>query len=382
MRARFAGLAQRVSSPWWPRRPPANVDYALRKLRAVLERHTGPWRPEPTTCQSGYHRPMITLYQLYWSHYVEKVRWALDYKGVPWRAVDVDPFTKREMRHLRCQKKVGSVARLFTVPTIEDDSTGAVVDESSEILGYLERSYPTPALYPAEPEQHAEVARWTVWLDSTLGLAARRLAYTQIAMEQPGLIAELFAPQIAGPAGARGLKGKIAGIIIAGVLSRRFRFRHNRADGVFDQLEQCLLFAARRLSEARYLVGDRFSAADLTLAALLRPVTVVPYFRNHPRLQRLFEWRTEQLEAYGREARLGYESALHATRQRRSWALGEVSWLGPSRRPDDGAELTAIPSLPAARNDHQELGRFPALKGAFWYLQLRLGCGLTRTSYP
>jgi glutathione S-transferase len=38
---------------------------------------------------------MITLYQLHWSHYVEKVRWALDYKNVEWSAVDVDPFTKR-----------------------------------------------------------------------------------------------------------------------------------------------------------------------------------------------------------------------------------------------------------------------------------------------
>jgi len=45
---------------------------------------------------------MITLYQLHWSHFVE-VRWALDYKGIEWSAVDVDPFTKQQMRHLRCQ---------------------------------------------------------------------------------------------------------------------------------------------------------------------------------------------------------------------------------------------------------------------------------------
>ena len=45
---------------------------------------------------------MITLYQLHWSHFVEKVRWALDYKGLEWTAVDVDPFTKRQMAHLKC----------------------------------------------------------------------------------------------------------------------------------------------------------------------------------------------------------------------------------------------------------------------------------------
>jgi glutathione S-transferase len=40
---------------------------------------------------------MITLYLHHWSHYVEKVRWALDYKGVRWTAVEVEPFSKREM---------------------------------------------------------------------------------------------------------------------------------------------------------------------------------------------------------------------------------------------------------------------------------------------
>ena len=49
---------------------------------------------------------MITLYQLHWSHYVEKVRWALDYKGLAWRAVEVEPFSKREMLHLSLRKRL------------------------------------------------------------------------------------------------------------------------------------------------------------------------------------------------------------------------------------------------------------------------------------
>src|SRR5258708_108449 len=102
---------------------------------------------------------MITLYQLHWSHYVEKVRWALDYKKVEWCAVDVDPFTKRQMQHLSCKLTLDSGREMYAVPTIHDHATG---------------------------ERH-EVARWTQWLDSTLGLAARRLAYTQIALEHPAI---------------------------------------------------------------------------------------------------------------------------------------------------------------------------------------------------
>lgn len=324
---------------------------------------------------------MITLYQLHWSHYVEKVRWALDYKGLEWSAIDVDPFTKRQMRHLQCRTTLDTGDQLYTVPTIHDERTGAIVGESSSILDYLERTYPTPALYPTDVGERSEVTRWMLWLDSTLGLAARRLAYTQLALERPGFLAELFVPHIVAAGSAGSFKARLAGAIIAGVLTRRFRFRHNRTDRVFEQLEQCLLIAAERLSSRRYLVGDRFTAADLTLGALMRPVLLVPFFHDHPRLQRLFDWRTTLLREHQREPRVGYEAALHDARQQRGWALGAVTWL-PSENRDNQVVSTDIPDLPVARNDQQPLGRWPMIRGPLWYLRLRLTCGLGQTIYP
>jgi|SRR5882757_11142 len=306
---------------------------------------------------------MITLYQLHWSHYVEKVRWALDFKGVEWQAVDVDPFSKREMRHLECQATL--------VPTIHDQTTGAMLGESTSIIEYLEQTCPTPPLYAGNRD---EIKRWMLWLDSTLGLGARRLAYTQLALEYPGYLPSLFLPKMS----ARGIKASIAGKIIAGVLTRRFRFRYNRADGVFEQVEQCLLLAAQRLSSRHYLVGESFTAADLTLAALMRPVVVVPYFFEHPRLQGLFEWRKKQLLAHHRAEHAGYESALHEVRKRRGWALGNVSWLQPG---GDTPALAEVPELQAARNDQQSVGGRPLLTGPFEYLILKRTCGLGRTAY-
>jgi glutathione S-transferase len=325
---------------------------------------------------------MIILYQLHWSHYVEKVRWALDYKGLKWSALDIDPFTKHQMQHLAYKTKLDSGSELYTVPTIHDEATGAVVGESSGILSYLEKAYPSPALYPADEIERGEVSRWMLWLDSTLGLGARRLAYTQIALEHPGYLGELFVPHIVKAGGARTLKGKLAGTLIAGVLSRRFRFLHNRADRVFERVEQCLLLAARRLSTHRYLVGERFTAADITLAALLRPVTLVPYFRSHPRLQQLFDWRSKQLEAHRREPQVGYEKALDEVRRRRGWALGELSWLPPAAQSDVMANVPVdVPAVTAASNDQQSIGRWPMLRGPFWYLRLRRTSGLGRTPY-
>ena len=323
---------------------------------------------------------MITLYQLHWSHFVEKVCWALDYKGIAWTAVDVDPFTKREMQHLPCRATLETGQRAYIVPAIHDASTGAVVSESSVIIDYLERSYPTtPLLFPASEQARSEVERWMRWLDSTLGLAARRLAYTQIVLEHPGLIGELFMPHLA-KGGAGRLKTRLAGIVISGVLAQRFRFLHNRADRTFEQLEHCLLTVAERLNGREYLVGERFSAADLTLAALLRPAVLVPFFRDHPRLQRLFEWRQSQLTAHRRPLQLGYEAALHEVRRRRGSALGAVRWLSAEHRDYDLA--TGVPDLPKARNDQQRIGRWPLIAGPLAYLRLKRTCGLERIDYP
>jgi glutathione S-transferase len=302
---------------------------------------------------------MISLYQLHWSHYVEKVRWALDFKGVEWEAVEVDPFSKREMRHLQC--------RTTLVPAIHDRTTGAMLGESSHIIEYLERTYPTPTLFAGD---HMEVRRWMLWLDSTLGLAARRLAYTQIALENPGYLAGLFLPKLQG----RNLQSRIAGSIIAGVLSRRFRFRHNRKDRVFEQLQECLAFAAQRLRSHGYLVGEQFTAADLTLAALMRPVTVVPYFTQQPELRSLFEWRRKQLQDHHRPALVGYETAMHQLRKRRGWTLDKVRWLPEA---GNAAGLTGIPDLHAAQNDQQSVGRAPLLTGLFEYLMLK---GMSRSA--
>ena len=311
---------------------------------------------------------MILLYQLHWSHYVEKVRWALDFKGVEWQAVEVNPFSKREMRHLRCKTQLDNGRKEYTVPTIHDQATGAVLSESSSIVEYLEQTHPAPSLHLSD-----EVKRWMLWFDSTLGLAARRLAYTQIALEHPAILTGLFLPEIP----ADSFKAGVAGRIIAGVLTRRFRFRHNRADRAFEQLEQCLLTAAERLSARSYLVGEQFSAADLTLAALMRPVVLIPYFRNHPRLQRLFEWRMQQLREHHRTEQIGYESSLHEVRTRRGWTFGAIPWLSPQ-----ASATVEVPALAAARNDQQTVGRWPLFTGLFEYLRLKQTCELGRKAYP
>jgi len=166
---------------------------------------------------------MITLYQLHWSHYVEKVagHWTS-------RASSGRPLTSIRFQSGKCVTSSAS----DIVPTIHDQTTGAMLGESTSIIEYLEQTCPTPPLYAGNRD---EIKRWMLWLDSTLGLGARRLAYTQLALEYPGYLPSLFLQRC-----LRGNQSQHSGKNHCGRPDAAVSIPgYNRADGVFEQVEQC-----------------------------------------------------------------------------------------------------------------------------------------------
>jgi len=312
---------------------------------------------------------MIELYKLHWSHYVEKVRWALDYKQLAWRGIDIVAFTKREMQRFDCAQ---------TVPLIHDTTTGTAISDSSPIIRYLDETYPERPLLPADPVERQAAWRWMLTLDSTLGLHARRLGYTQVIMECPAILSRLFMPQVCGGLFTRPLLRALAAPVLGTMLALRFRFHRNRQDRVYEQLEDQLVPIARRIEREGFLVGARFSAADLTLASLLRPLRIVPHFAGHPRLQSLFIWQERLFREHRRDPAFPYETLLNAHRQRRGRVRGKVGWLGADRAAPAGVD-EPLP-LEAARNDIHPVNRWqllPALP-AYFRLRWRSGVGWMR----
>ncbi|GBL44392.1 hypothetical protein SFMTTN_0187 [Sulfuriferula multivorans] len=70
---------------------------------------------------------MITLYELHWSHYCEKIRLTLHYMGLEWRMVGIDAFSKRQLR----EHPLPSYLPSHTVPAIHDARTGRFVMDST-----------------------------------------------------------------------------------------------------------------------------------------------------------------------------------------------------------------------------------------------------------
>ncbi|KAJ6530937.1 hypothetical protein DFH09DRAFT_994320 [Mycena vulgaris] len=88
-----------------------------------------------------------------WSFNTWKTRYALNYKGIPYKTVwleypEIEPFSK-EIGAAPTRKKPDGRPH-YTLPMIHDPSTGAVVSDSTKIAVYLDVTYPdTPPLMPA-----------------------------------------------------------------------------------------------------------------------------------------------------------------------------------------------------------------------------------------
>jgi glutathione S-transferase len=81
---------------------------------------------------------MLELYQFELSHYCEKVRLILDYKGLPYRKIEVTPgLGQVDLYRLSGQRQV---------PVLKDGNE--VIADSTAIAKYLDQRYPERLIIP------------------------------------------------------------------------------------------------------------------------------------------------------------------------------------------------------------------------------------------
>ena len=192
------------------------------------------------------------------SHYCEKARWALDRVALPYREEPHAPLlhrlaTKRNERG--------------TVPVLVH--AGRRFSDSTDILKHLDTVSGGDLLYPRDAELRRDVEELEEQFDKELGPHARRWAYGQ-ALSQTKSLRSLWARDVPR------LEASVIQVVTP-LVRRLVRMGYkitpenaqrslDRVRGVFRQVDE-LLSDGRR-----FLVGDRFTAADLTFAALATPV--------------------------------------------------------------------------------------------------------------
>jgi glutathione S-transferase len=190
------------------------------------------------------------------SHFNERARWALDRFRVPYAEQAYMPLLHVPPVLLATRGRGGRVDRhstRYSTPVLVLDD-GRCLCDSGEIVRWVDEQFSTPetTLYPEAQRGQIEVMERE--LEERLGGATRRVAYFML-LRQPGLLSAL-AERNVGSAQAR-------------------------------------LFRLIAPAGRRYLFGERFSAADLTLASLLAPVFLPSasegYGASLPRLDELDE---------------------------------------------------------------------------------------------
>jgi glutathione S-transferase len=210
---------------------------------------------------SGSRDSQCELITIPISHYCEKARWALDRAGVPYR----------ERAHLQVVhwfhvKRAGGG---WTAPVLVCGST--VLSESADIVAWAD-SRCGLGLYPSDAPEVRELERS---FDEQLGPHGRRWMYDSIRGDS----------SLVGQYGLAGVPAwerravPVAFPLVRRVIDRYLKITPESAArsleisrGVFDSVGE-------RLSDGRqYLAGERFTAADLTFAALSAPLLVPPEY--------------------------------------------------------------------------------------------------------
>ena len=225
---------------------------------------------------------LITMYGSPWS---ERVRWALKFKGLAYEKENYEPGVDEE--------KIKKLTGQAMVPVLIAD--GKMIPDSTAILEWLEHAKPEPALLPRSEKDRAQVSLWEELAIGVLGPHGRTLIIgRQLRINHPEM-----------------------------KQTRKVLWGEVRAFGVHGGAGQAYGEAAvgepqGYLSGRQYLVGDAFTRADLTTAAMLMllkppPEEFFAFSRIHaaslygpagddPAFAAIFAWRDQMYKKHRGEA--------------------------------------------------------------------------------
>jgi len=222
----------------------------------------------------------LELYHHGTSACAAKVRLALAEKGLDWASHYVDI-----LRGEQFQPKFLALNPKGVVPVLVHD--GAVIVESTVICEYLEEVFPEQPIYPTAPLERAHVRVWTKAVDEELHPACSAITYVvshrhTILRSAVGGFEEFLARGAGEGLAARQLKWQW---IQQGLEAPGAADKIKLYDAYLHKMEHAL-------AHSEWLVGDRFSMADIAMAPYVNRLAALSMTAlwEHGRLPRVGQW--------------------------------------------------------------------------------------------
>jgi glutathione S-transferase len=271
-------------------------------------------------CEAGGRTVVPVLWHLKVSNYNEKARWALDHKRVAHMRRAVEPG-----RHRAVARKLGAGS---TFPVLVLD--GEPIGDSTDIIAALERRHPEWPLYPEDPDERRRALELEDFFDEELGPYVRLLVVHHL-LDDPEVLLRTFAPDMAR------MRRRLARGAFP-LLRQRLQRDFGIDEAAVQHALQKLRAAGRRfraeLEPSGYLVGSRFSVADLTLAAMVAPA-ITPRQYPYPQAQCEHPRLAPVREALGASDLLAWALGMYSLHR------GATAEVGPGQVPAATAAATA-----------------------------------------
>ncbi len=203
-----------------------------------------------------------TLWQIDVSHYSEKARWALAWKGVEHRRHSPPPGAHM-IAALWLTRGAG-----YTFPILSID--GQRIADSTAIIAALEELYPEPRLYPIDATERRQALALEDYFDEDLGPAVRLFAWHEFGKDRESFEALM---KSTAPGALAKLPPGLTAAYARAFTALRFRAGDaERAERARAKVLTALDRLEAELGDSEYLVGEQFSVADLTAASLFYPL--------------------------------------------------------------------------------------------------------------
>lgn len=221
----------------------------------------------------------ILLFQRDYSPFCVKVKRIMDYKGIPYKSINLPPIVgKKFLKDLSGQ---------HLIPVIKHKNN--VIHDSTAIAHYLEEIKEIPSIFRKDNEElNKEILMLEDWADESFLPVFTKLALIYM-IEHPEVIIESdkfdtgvdfldknkekLAPSLLK------MMLKNHGITISQKQELKKRARNN------------LEILAQKLKNKEFIIGDKLSLADITLASHLTVAENVPYILEDDTYSEIFEWK-------------------------------------------------------------------------------------------